>query len=130
MTNVSFPYEDWNTNKDVRLVRAGSRRAFGVVEGAVDIGDVPVNTHPKHDRSVGPVVEEIVGLVAESLEWLRHRGVSATQIQQAFNNVKKRQAELPAYRRSREDWDKVNLPSDPQNRQPTIDAQGNTVKNF
>ena len=130
MTNVSFPYEDWNSNKDVRMVRAGSRRAFGVVEGAVDIGDVPVNTHPKLDKSVGPVVDEVIGLLAECIEWLRHREVSAVQIQQRFNNVKKVQQQLPSTRRLREDFDEINLPSDPQNRQPSIDALGKTVKNF
>jgi len=130
MTNVTFPYEDWNDQKDVRMFRASKPRAFNTVDSALDIGDVPVGTHPKRDINVGPAIDEITALLTECVEWLRHRGVSATKVQAAFNNVKGVQRASQDHQKLLDSWEEINLPADPQGWTPRIEKQGLTVKNF
>lgn len=130
MTNLSIPYDDWNTRIDSRLFRAATIRAFHTVDSALDLGDVPTGVHPKQDINVGPLQDEIITLLVACVEWLRHREVSATEIQQKFNNVKKVQRELPERRLERDSYLETTLPSDPRGFTPRIDAQGNTVRNF
>ncbi len=130
MTEISFPYNEWDDQKDIRPFRASTRRAFNVVNGAVNIGAVPSDVHPKRDPSIGPVEDEVMALVAVSIEWLRERGVSVARIQSAFNHVKKAEKENPDQQLLLDSWEEINLPADPRNFQPRIDAQGKTVKNF
>lgn len=130
MTEIRFPYNEWDIRTDIRPFRAAARRAFNVVNDAVDIGAVPFDVHPKRDPSIGPVEDEVMVLVAVSMEWLRERGVSVARIQSAFNHVKKVAKDAPDQQLLLSDSEEINLPADPRNFQPRIDAQGKTVKNF
>ena len=40
MPNLTLPYNDWDFRKDIRPFRASTRRAFNVVDSAVNIGAV------------------------------------------------------------------------------------------
>ena len=131
MTSVSFPYEKWNIVKDVRPFRAASNRAFALVNGAIDIGDVPVSgVHPNRDPSIGPAEEEVHGLLMSCVEWLRERGLTTTELQQGFNRTKKKEAESPEQRLVLSTSKETDLPSDPRNIQPLIDKNSPRVNNF
>lgn len=112
MTNLVFPYDSWNPSKDLRPYGAATGRAFATVDAALDIGDVPANKNPKHDKTVGPTIDEVCVLLMECVEWLRERGLSAAEVQSKFNRHKKEQSEKLSRRTELTSWREIHLPSD------------------
>ena len=116
MTNLSLPFEGWDERKDIRPEQASTHRAFGIVNGALDLGRVPNGVKPSLDKSIGPAVEEVLALLMETVEWLRERGLSATEIQQGFNRQKRRVlTENRKLKYSTLERDAIELPSNPRN---------------
>jgi len=124
MGTLTFDYKPWDSTKDCLPSEPGSDVGYAVVRSSVDVGDMPYIRQHVPDELIRKAEEGAVGMLAGSLEWLRSRGYSASQVESKVraylrdNHDRREQQAL----RNKQVLQAINEISNPRNR-PT----GNTV---
>jgi len=78
---LQLDYDSWDTTKDIRLERPGNALGYEAIRGSIDVGDMPSKRRRDSDKLIGPTIDGVIGLLAGGVEWLRHYGFSAAEVQ-------------------------------------------------
>jgi hypothetical protein len=96
MTTIRFNYERWQPN-DVLPFRAGSESAFRIVQDNVDLGHLPSRNLERSFSGIGLFEDQVMEIIAASIEWLRHRGISGAEIESKVHGYLAREAGTERY---------------------------------
>ena len=81
MTIINFDYNDWNNRRDQLLEYPGSSLGFSAINQGIKIGETLPAHNAVRSEQVQPVVEDVIELLAGSLQWLRWYGIDAEDLQ-------------------------------------------------
>ena len=81
MSTVNLKYDTWNDHTDKLLERPGSMLGYVAIKNGLDVGDTPTIRGRKRDDLIHGTEDGVIGLIAGGLEWLRKRGLTASEVE-------------------------------------------------
>ena len=82
---ITFSYELWDNKTDMLLERAGNQLGYTAILTSLNVGDMQTVRSRQRDTLIRETEDGVIGLIAGGLEWLRQRGLSASEVE---NKVK------------------------------------------